>query len=40
VDMTAYGFDREHSAEFLFPIQKTQTFYETVLSELLISVSP
>ncbi|MBA4136603.1 MAG: hypothetical protein C0518_04725 [Opitutus sp.] len=38
VDMTAYGFDSVHSAEFLFTIHQTRDFYGTLLLKLGIAV--
>jgi hypothetical protein len=39
-DMTAYGFDSVHSAEFLFTIHQTRDFYGTLLLKLGVAVQP
>ncbi len=40
IDMTGYGFGDVHSAEFLFSIQQTRDFYDTLLLKLRITVQP
>ncbi len=40
VDLSTYGFDNVHSAEFLFTIQQTRNFYGTVLLKLGVAVQP
>jgi pimeloyl-ACP methyl ester carboxylesterase len=39
-DMTAYGFDSVHSAEFLFTIQQTRDFYGTLLLKFGVAIDP
>ena len=40
VDLSTYGFDNVHSAEFLFTIQQTRNFYGTILLKLGVAIQP